>query len=132
MIFVDTSVWFAANVAEDPHHAVARRLLIENRQPLVTTDYVVDEVITLLTVRGQRPVALHVGAQLWRSQVSQLHWVAPEDVQAAWEVFVRYEDKRWSFTDCVSFAVMKRLGIATAFAIDEHFSQFGFVTVQPS
>jgi predicted nucleic acid-binding protein len=31
----------------------ARRLLVENRQPLVTTDYVVDEVITLLTVRGQ-------------------------------------------------------------------------------
>ncbi len=132
MIFVDTSVWFAANVAEDPNHAIARRLLVENRQPLVTTDYIVDEVITLLTVRGHRSIALHVGAQLWSSQITALHWATPEDVQAAWEVFVRYDDKRWSFTDCVSFAVMKRLGIDSAFAIDEHFSQFGFITVQPS
>lgn len=132
MIFVDTGIWFAANVAEDPQHAVARRLLVENRQPLVTTDYVVDEVLTLLTVRGHRAVALEVGAQLWNGQVAQLHWVAPEDVQVAWDVFVRYGDKRWSFTDCVSFAVMKRLGVSVAFAIDEHFGQFGFVAVQPA
>jgi hypothetical protein len=50
---------------------------------------------------------------------------------AAWQVFATFSDKRWSFTDCVSYAVMKRLQIAEAFALDEHFKQFGFATVKP-
>jgi hypothetical protein len=50
---------------------------------------------------------------------------------AAWQVFATFSDKRWSFTDCVSYAVMKRLQIAEAIALDEHFKQFGFATVNP-
>jgi len=37
--------------------------------------------------------------------------------------------KDFSFTDCTSFAVMRQLGITTAFAFDEHFEQFGFIRV---
>ena len=40
-------------------------------------------------------------------------------------------DKEWSFTDCVSRAVIERLGITTAVAFDEHFRQFGTVIVVP-
>jgi predicted nucleic acid-binding protein len=35
------------------------------------------------------------------------------------------------FVDCVSYAVMKRLGISEAYALDEHFKQFGFAAVKP-
>jgi len=60
-----------------------------------------------------------------------LEWIAPADVGRAWEIFATYQDKGWSFTDCVSRAVIDRLGLATAFAFDEHFRQFGTVSVVP-
>ena len=37
---------------------------------------------------------------------------------AAWELFVRYADQRFSFTDCTSFALMRAIGIAEAFTFD--------------
>ncbi len=49
----------------------------------------------------------------------------------AWEIFSRFRDNEWSFTDCVSRVVMGRLGISVAFAFDEHFRQFGTVSVVP-
>ncbi len=34
--------------------------------------------------------------------------------------------RRWSFTDCTSFAVMQQLGVKKAFAFDQNFSEAGF------
>ena len=42
-------------------------------------------------------------------------------MQRAREVFERFTDKEWSFTDCVSYAVIERLAIKKAFAFDDHF-----------
>ena len=53
------------------------------------------------------------------------------DVSDAWQTFRTFRDKRWSFTDCVSRAIMLRLGITQAFAFDHHFRQFGTVAVIP-
>jgi predicted nucleic acid-binding protein len=61
MIFVDTSIWYAANVPEDPDHAAARRLLLEAGSSLVTMDHVVGELLTLLVSRNQRHVAVRIG-----------------------------------------------------------------------
>lgn len=52
MICVDTGAWFAAFVPNDPDHVAADAWLEANREPLVTTDYVVDELLTLLKMRG--------------------------------------------------------------------------------
>ena len=131
MIFVDTSVWYAAHVAEDADHRAARRLLLEAMTDLVTTDYVVDELLTLLVVRGHRDVAVRAGAEYWNGTTSDLVWTTRDDIAAAWDVFVQFDDKRWSFTDCVSYAVMKRLGIKEAFALDDHFRQFSFAVIRP-
>jgi predicted nucleic acid-binding protein len=46
--------------------------------------------------------------------------------QAGWRLFQRYEDKRFSLTDCLSFAVMQHLGLTTALTFDRHFAQAGF------
>jgi hypothetical protein len=53
-------------------------------------------------------------------------------IPAGWEVYRRFADKQWSFTDCVSKVVMDRRGIRTAFAFDGHFRQFGTVTTVPA
>ncbi|MEM2936733.1 MAG: hypothetical protein QW231_06120 [Candidatus Bathyarchaeia archaeon] len=44
----------------------------------------------------------------------------------AWSLFKEFKDKLWSFTDCTSFTVMKRHGLAAAFTFDEHYRQAGF------
>ncbi len=131
MIFVDTSAWFAAHVAEDPGHEAARELILSAPTDLVTTAYVVDELLTLLVMRRRREIAVRIGGDFWASRVCELVWTKSEDVEAAWNVFTTFGDKQWSFTACVSYAVMKRLGIASAFAFDEHFKQFGFAVVKP-
>jgi predicted nucleic acid-binding protein len=131
MILVDTSIWFAAYVDEDPDHEAADAVLSVQGERLVTTDYIIDELLTLLVSRGQRPIAKFLGQQLWAGELCQVIWVSEPDIQAAWQVFDSFDDKTWSFTDCVSYAVMKRIGIVEAFALDDDFKQFGFVTVQP-
>jgi predicted nucleic acid-binding protein len=50
-VFVDTGAWFAYLVRRDPDHRAATRWMRRNRQPLVTTDYILDELLTLLKVR---------------------------------------------------------------------------------
>jgi uncharacterized protein len=130
-VFVDTGAWFARFVPSDTDHVAARDWFEQNKQPLITTDYVVDELLTLFRIRGEFQRALEVGPSLFNGDICQLEWVSPADVASAWHVFSSYRDKAWSFTDCVSRVVMERLGITTAVAFDDHFSQFGTVTVAP-
>ena len=61
-----------------------------------------------------------------------MEWVSEADFFAAYAPFIRYNDKDWSFTDCVSRAVMSRLNIKSAFAFDVHFRQFGNLKVVPA
>ena len=132
MIFVDTSAWFAAFVPNDRHYADAGAWLEQNTEPLVTTDYVLDELLTLLKRRGEFQRAVWLGDEMLRGRIAVFEWVTPADVEAALDVFRQFHDKQWSFTDCTSRVVMERLAIPTAFAFDEHFRQFGNVTVVPA
>ena len=132
MIFVDTSAWYAVCVPGDRDHTAACAWLDKNTERLLTTDYVVDELLTLLRMRGQYRRALRIGQRLMTESVAQLEWVSQADAEAAWDVFRNFADKDWSFTDCVSRVVMERLAIQTAFAFDDDFRQFGTVTVVPA
>ena len=44
-----------------------------------------------------------------------------------WDYFKRHSDKRYSLVDCVSFVVMQKYGIFTAYAFDRDFIQAGFI-----
>jgi predicted nucleic acid-binding protein len=130
-IFVDTGAWFALFVPTDADHPAAREWFEANTDPLVTTDYVIDELLTLFKVRNEYQRDLEVGPSLFNGDVCELAWVTPADVADAWQVFSAYHDKDWSCTDCVSRVMMERLGITTAVAFDKHFREFGTVTVVP-
>jgi predicted nucleic acid-binding protein len=132
MIFVDTGAWFASFVPNDPDHRAADVWLSQNTTPLVTTDYVLDELLTLLKRRGEFQRAVRIGEQILCGRIARLELVTAADLETAWEVFRQYDDKAWSFTDCTSRTVIQRLSIATAFAFDEHFRQFGNVAVVPT
>jgi predicted nucleic acid-binding protein len=131
VIFVDTSAWFASVVPTDADHAAAANWLGRNVEPLLTTDYVVDETLTLLRVRGHATRAIVLGEAFFRGELATIHFLTEADVRSGWQVFQRYSDKAWSFTDCTSKVVMERLGVPRAFAFDQHFHQFGSVEVVP-
>jgi predicted nucleic acid-binding protein len=130
-VFVDTGAWFAASVPSDNDHVAATAFMKSNTDRLVTTDFIYDELLTLFRARGYTDRAAD-----WVEQVRQNHCdmvrVTTSDIQNATDVFFRFHDKEWSFTDCTSRVVMERLGINQAFSFDEHFRQFGTVTVVPS
>jgi uncharacterized protein len=43
------------------------------------------------------------------------------------KLYASRSDKEWSLTDCISFVIMERLGLAEALTADHHFQQAGFV-----
>lgn len=45
MIFVDTSAWYASVVQSDPNHRAAADWWTRNQEPLLTTNYVLDETV---------------------------------------------------------------------------------------
>jgi hypothetical protein len=132
MIFVDTSAWAALFVPDDPHHAAARTWHEQNHDTLLTSDYVVDELLTLLKTRYSTQAAIRAGQWLRSEPHGTLVYLTPKDIERAWKIFRSHRDKGWSFTDCTSFALMQRLHLSNAFAFDLHFTQMRGVRRIPS
>lgn len=131
MIFVDTGGWFALTVPLDPNHHAAFEWLKNNREILFTTDYIVDETLTLLRARGEYLRALTIGRSFFDGAVAVVYRLTKADLENSWNIFRKYQDKDWSFTDCTSKAVMENMRITTAFTFDHHFKQFGTALVIP-
>jgi uncharacterized protein len=130
-VFVDTGAWFAYFVRRDPDHRAATEWMRRNRQPLVTMDYILDELLTLLKMHENYRVAVAAGEALREQRVARIEHVTIEDIARSWDVFRQYHDKDLSFTDCTSKVMMERLRLIYAFAFDNHFEQFGTVTRVP-
>ena len=131
-IFIDTSAWDAIEDSSDPNHelALAFKDDLSNNCRLITTDYVLDETYTLLllNVGYERTIAFQRNiSELLQTGILAVVHVTSFLCDEAWDVFMRFNvDKKWSFTDCVSYVVMKQLDIETVFAFDRHFEQMGF------
>jgi predicted nucleic acid-binding protein len=132
-IFVDTSTWDAIADSGDPNHNVALlfRDEIAGQCQLVVTNYILDELYTLLlmNVGYQRAVDFKGKLDvLVEEGILEVAWVSEDIAAETWTVFQRFNvDKQWSFTDCVSYVVMKQRGIIEVFASDDDFAQMGFV-----
>lgn len=131
-IFIDTSVFKALVDEKDNFHLVVvpiwKKLLGESTV-LVITNYIIDETLTLLRVRCGLTKAREFKEEIINSlRFLKIVRVTAEDEVGAWSWFV----KEWSglsFTDCTSFAVMKRLGLTEAATFDQHFVRAGFKMV---
>ncbi len=128
-VFVDTAGWVACADGADPAHEaarVARDEVLRRGQVLLTTDYVVDETLTLLRVR----LGLDAAEAWWRqvdgSPRVHWEWVGPERAERARDAFFRHRDKKWSFTDCTSLVVMRECRLRVVLTTDRHFAQMGF------
>jgi predicted nucleic acid-binding protein len=128
-VFVDTGGWMACADRADPTHVACtavRDATLEAGRILVTTDFVVDETLTLIRFR----LGL-AAANAWWQQIdgsARLRWERVENdrFERARNLFFQYRDKDLSFTDCTSIAVMRELKLKTVITTDRHFHQVGF------
>lgn len=128
-IFVDTSAWLALSDKNDQYHkeALSKNAIIKSRRiDLITSEYVVDETLTIIRYRVSHRAAVVFGESLMSSRIVAIMGIKDEERLAAWDLFKKYGDKELSFTDCTSFAMMKKLNLQQAFSFDDHFKQFGF------
>ena len=130
-IFIDSSGFKALIDDNDDffEKAVAMwsKLKDERGIELVTSNYMIDECLTLLRNRCGLEKAMILKSILTQGiPIIKVIRVKMGDEAGAWKWF----EKDWSklsFTDCVTFAQMKRLGIKKYFGFDEHFDRAGFI-----
>jgi predicted nucleic acid-binding protein len=134
IFFLDTSFLYALEDASDLHHEdslVIWKTILKNHPRFILTSYIFDETATLLQSKLGYDKAYDVGSRLLQSNLVELVHVTPDIFQDAWAYFCKNKDKGYSFTDCVSFAVMGRLNIKNALTFDRHFRQAGFKVFVP-
>jgi uncharacterized protein len=125
-LFVDTSAWFAFSYRTDPQHAQVKKGLSRYEGRLVTSNFIFDEVLALFTARISHAAAAAAGEMLLEREVVDLVRVTPDDEQVAWRLFLSRPDRTYSFTDCTSFVMIRRLGIKRVASLDDDFRQEGF------
>ncbi len=127
--FLDTGYVLALELSNDANHRAAQdhwRQIAGNLPRLVTTTYVFAEIVTFFNSRQRHDKAVAVGEMLLTSPSVELIAVDDALFRDGWALFCRHADKTYSLTDCISFVVMRRRGINTAFAFDRHIEQAGF------
>ncbi|MBI3554262.1 MAG: type II toxin-antitoxin system VapC family toxin [Elusimicrobia bacterium] len=125
-VFVDTSAWYAYVWPKDRNHAQSREALERWDGRLVTSNFVFDELISLSRKHLGHSIAVRMGEELRNQATVDLVRLLPEDEEDAWAFFKLHKDKGYSFTDCTSFALMRRLRLPMAITTDKHFRQAGF------
>jgi predicted nucleic acid-binding protein len=135
LVFVDSSALKANYDLGDDHHREAAELMrkIAARETdissFVTTDYVLDEAVTLTRFAHSHRKAVELAEATLASKFMRVIFSDEALFSEGMRIFKQHSDKEWSLTDCVSFATMKGNGMRTAFTFDGHFKQFGFLTV---
>jgi predicted nucleic acid-binding protein len=128
-VFVDTGAWVALRYGRDQYHVRALTLLRKLTADdigLVTTEWVLGETVTLLKARGAVDHALALGEAIHAGRLGHLVESTGDRRRQAWDLFVRYRDRRVGWVDCASFAVMEELGVRQFFGFDSDFTRAGF------
>ena len=101
----------------------------QNNRRVVTTNYVLSELIPLLTrrLRVPRERGLH-----YIKTLRSVDWIEIVHIdegldQEAWKLLAERLDKQWSLVDAASFVVMQERGLTEALTEDHHFEQAGFI-----
>jgi len=127
LILLDTSAIYALADVADPNHREAVTLFrhaLNNHEQLLVHSYVLSESAALIQHRLGLQAALSF---LRDSSRRQLLWVAEAEHEAGAALLEQEGRRDLSLVDCVSFALMRRLGIQTSFAFDTDFQRAGFI-----
>ena len=128
-LFIDTGAYLSYYHKRDMHHKKAvdtwHKIIKENKYILITTNHVIDEFATLL---GRRKDYQYSAEKVEGILLSDCVIERPneDDEKKALKFFKKYADQEVSFTDCLSFVVMRKMKIQEVFTFDQHFQYAGF------
>lgn len=130
-VFADTSGWASFFLEDDLHHEKTFSLMAQWKQQnrhIVTTNYVLSELIVLLGSRGkQRSAILNYIETIRTADSVEIVHVDESLDEKAWQLLARRLDKKWSLVDAVSFIVMQERNLTEALTADHHFEQANFI-----
>jgi len=129
-VFVDTGVFVAFENTSDSHHEAARDLVkaaaARRFGDVFTSDYVLDEAVTLALARTRRvDAAVSVGNLILGTgplgRFAGLAYVSPRVFLRSWSRFGRLASRGLSFTDCTSLEIVRTMGINEVMSFDRDF-----------
>lgn len=77
---------FASVAPSDLDHASALQWLNQSSEPLLTTDYIIDETLTLLRARGESTRAIRLGEEFFNGTLAKVYFLTEDDILGTWEV----------------------------------------------
>ncbi len=125
MIFLDSSFIIASKIEYEEDHNKAIEILnnmIENNESTVLSDYVFDEVVTVLFGKTKNLEFTNEVGNMLRSSATFIN-VDDEMFDNAWGIFQEQKDAKLSFTDCSIIALMKKEGINKIATFDKDFKK---------
>ena len=128
-LFVDTGALVARVLPRDQYHRASRRgweSLEDVEVKLFSSEHVFDEAVSLLV----RQAGAGYAARWARDHLAsdEIVWLntTRDDWHEALRWLEKFADQKVSFTDCLSFSLMRREGLVAAFSFDRHFELAGF------
>lgn len=126
-LFIDTSALYALLDGDELRHAdvvAAWQAVADNGWILFTSNYVLVETFALVQ-RRLGLEAVHALADVFVPLLQPV-WVDEELHAAAVASLFTAVERRLSLVDCVSFELMRRLGLTDVLALDSDFARQGF------
>jgi len=125
--FIDTSGFYAMLDRDDANHSKAKKIwsnLLVSDNFLITSNYVLIETFAL----AQNRLGLEAVRGLQEDIIPLLNieWIKLETHNTGMGALLTASKRKLSLVDCVSFEIMRALGLKLVFAFDPHFSDQGF------
>jgi predicted nucleic acid-binding protein len=128
--FIDTSGFLSILDADDENHSRAKTKwedLISKEATLVCSNYILVETFALIQHRLGMEAVRAFQEDIF--PLLTIEWVNESIHQTGVMSMLAADKKRLSLVDCISFNMMRRQGIKSAFVFDRHFKEQGFECV---
>lgn len=132
MKFVDTSFWIGLRFRRDSRHDDARRIWEAGAGALLTTNLVLGETWSFLNRKAGHQRAVEFLQAAERLDTLTVRHIDQDLDAEAWRWLRRRGERRYSYVDATSFALMRKLRLRHALAFDGDFAAAGFVELRPT
>ena len=131
-VFIDTGGWVALADEDDLNHKDASSLfpsLLKTCKELITSNLVVAEsYILILKGLGHDSAVAFLDKINSSPKIIRIYSNSDLEKEAE-EILKKYRDQDFSYTDAVSFSIMKMQKIKRAFSFDKHFQTMGLIRI---